>query len=147
MFIKRVCLVALVLVAFVFAMGCEKSEDRSAADTAGETTADVAGEAVEKTEVSFAETKDAYVKTAKAAVAEWDGKIEKLVEMKDALPEAARKPFEEPMSNLLSSRDDVSKKFAAVENSGEDTFEEKRSELDSAMGNLENAYQKAASLF
>ena len=145
MVLKQFRFVVLVALAGVLVMGCTKGEDNADADAVKVKSA--ADKPVSEVVSSFEETKNTYLGAVKSTVKEWDGKLDALLGAKDALPAVAQAPLEEPMKTLLSRRDDVSKKLSAVESSTEDSFEAKRSELNSALDSFSGAYKKVADLF
>jgi hypothetical protein len=147
---KSLRLAAVLMLALVCILGCSEGDGDAAKDAAAdlkEAAGDVGEKAAEVVADSFDALKGKYFETAKAAFGEMSEKVDGLVDMKKALPEAAQKPLEGAMDTLLKSRDNAQDKLSDVENAGEDTFEEKRSAFDTAMGDFKDAFGKASALF
>lgn len=150
MIFKSLRLIAVLMLALVCVVGCSNGDSDSAKDAAADVKAaagDMGKKAADAVASSFDGLKGAYLGTVKTALGEMGKKVEGLVARKDALPEAAQKPVEGALNSLLASHENATKKLSEVENANEDNFEAKRSEMDSAMGDLKSNFEKAASLF
>ena len=128
-------------------------KDDSTPDTEGtvETTEQaVEGTAEEMTEAAaegFDAIKDQFVETAQATVDTWTTQVGDLIARKEALPDLAQKPLEEPMKNLTDAKDDLVNKFSDLTGSTEENFEENKTNFTKSVDVVKDTYNSVLSLF
>ena len=143
-------LLSIMLVsALGFLPGCgDKEQPQGDTEgTSGKEVKEEVKEAYDATKGYAQEKMQAFQEQMESRLAEYDGKIDQLETKTKEMGEDARAKAEEELTALRQKRDEVSRKLKGLSSSSKDAWEEMKSGINSAMEDLDKAYEKAAAEF
>ena len=122
-------------------IGCGQKESSETTDTTKmeETTKAV--------EMSFEETKDAFVTSAKSTLEAMDTQIADAKETVAAMPEMAQKPLNSALENIDTYKSEAADKLAEVENADEAAFDAAKEAYTTSVSKLETSLSDLTSKF
>ena len=104
-------------------------------------------QAADSTRQTLSQSKDQFVSTMNSKLKDWDQKLGDLGQKTGSMAGDAKTQANKALDTLREKRDAASTKFAELKKSSQDAWQAAKTNLDSALADLQQAYENAKSKF